>query len=297
MALNSSSGKAIAAAIRRDLSVVCSSNNERPLRAEKNSQGNRDNTINNRYLSAKNPLPTLIEETNTMTLAATMSKKEVAIQAYHRSLAALHKSVRVLDEVESNHYQGFKLRFPFKLMLSEKKVSNKPQPLNSQYHLARQAGFIFEGRDLTEFPFSQPIVTPSNSSDFTLRTQSNITVPASASNATASPTQVNRSTFQVRPPLSPRLTDNEIEIFRTLWKRQFPRAFCQPADAVNDWLFRQDEKIIHFWKGRIRVEIAEKGESKSEAGAAEVAEKRQKRRYTKRVEQTDEGRPSKRMKN
>ena len=270
MALNSSSDKAITAVIRGDLSVVCSSNNGRPLRAEKNSQRVR-NTIDNEYLSARNPVLTPLEERGTTTPAATMSKKEVAIQAYHRSLAAWHKSVPVQDEVESNHYQGFKLKFPFKTMLLEKGVSNTPRPLNSPFHLARQTAFIFEGRDLSEFPFTQPIVVPSNSSDFTLQTQSNITVTASASNVAASPAQANRSIFQIRPPVSPRLTDNEIEIFRILWKRQFPKAFCQPADVVNDWLFRQDEKIIRFWKGRIRTEIAEMGESKSEAGSAEAS--------------------------
>jgi hypothetical protein len=296
MALNSSSDKAITAVIRGGLSVICSSNNGWPLRAEKNSQRVR-NTIDNEYLSARNPVLTPLEERKTTTPAATMSRKEVAIKAYHRSLAAWHKSVPVQDEVESNHYQGFKLKFPFKTMLFEKGVSNTPRSLNSPFHLARQAAFIFEGRDLSEFPFTQPIVVPSNSSDFTLQTRSNITVTASASNVAASPAKANRLVFQVRPPVFPRLTDKEIEIFRILWKRQFPKAFCQPADAVNDWLFRQDEKIIRSWKGRIQTEIAEKGESKSEAGAAEVAAKPQKRRYTKRVEETDEGRPSKRMKN
>jgi hypothetical protein len=294
MALNSYSDKTIAAAFDHGLSVACSSKNGRPLRAEKNSQVSR-NTINNEYLSAKSPLLTPLEETKTTILAATMSKKEVAIQAYHRSLADLHKSVPVLDEAKSNHHQGFKLKFPFKTILSEKRVSNTLQPLKSPFHLGRHAGVIFEGRDLTEFPFAQPFLAPSTSSDLPLQARPNVAVPEPISNSAASPTQANRSTFQVRPPLSPRLTDNEIEIFRTLWKRQFPKAFCQPADAVNDWLFRQDEKIICSWTGRIRTEIAEKGESKSEA--AEVAAKRQKRRYTTRVKEIDEGRPSKRMKN
>jgi hypothetical protein len=225
-----------------------------------------------------------------------MSRKEVAIQAYHRSLATVHKSVPVLDEVKGNHYQGFKLKFPFQTMLSEKGVSNTLQLLKSPSHLARHAGFIFEGRDLTEFPFTQPILAPSTS-DLLLQARPNVTVPESISNYAASPTQENRPTFQVRPPLSPRLTENEIEIFRTLWKRQFPKAFCQPTDAVNDWFSRQDEKIICFWKSRIWAEMAPKEEPKSEAGIAEVAAKQQKRRYTRRVKETDEGRPSKRMKN
>jgi len=280
MALNSSSDKAIAAAIRRGLSDVCSSNNGRPLRAEKNSRRNH-NTIENEYLSTTAPLLTPLEETEAMTPAATMSRKEVAIQAYHRSLATLHKSVPVLDEVKSNHYQEeFKLKFPFKIMLSEKGVSNILQPLKSPLHLARHAGFIFEGRDLTEFPFTQPILAPSTS-DLLLQARPNVTAPGSISNYAASPTQENRPTFQVRPPLSPQLTGNEIEIFRTLWKRQFPKAFCQPADAVNDWFSRQDEKIICFWKSRIWAEMAPKEEPKSEAGVAEVAAKRQKRRYTR----------------
>jgi hypothetical protein len=296
MALNSSFDKAIANAIRRGLSDVCSSNNERFSRAEKNSQRN-SNTIKNEHLSATAPLLTPLEKTETIIPAATMSKKEPAIQVYHRSLAALHKTVRVLDEAESNKYQGLKLKFPFKTMLPEKGVSNTPRPLKSPFHLAREKTFIFEGRDLSEFPFTQPILVPSNSSNFTLQTQSNITVTASASNIAASPTQVKRPVFQVRPPLSPRLTNPEIEIFRTLWKRQFPRAFCQPADAVNDWLFRQDKKIISFWKAGIRAEIAEKREPKLEASAAGVAAKPKRRRYTRRVGDTDEGRPSKRMKN
>jgi hypothetical protein len=270
MGLNSSSDKAIAAAIHHSLSVTCSSNNGPPLRAEKNSQRNR-NTIYKEHLSTTSAQLMSLEKAKTTTRAATMSKKEVAIQAYHRSLAALHKSVPVLDEVKSNNYQGFKLKFPFKTMLSEKAVSNTLQPLKSPFHLARHAGFIFEGQDLTEFPFTQPILAPSTSSDLPLPARPDVTALESISNSAAPPTQAKRSTFQVRPPLSPRLTDNEIEIFRTLWKRQFPKAFCQPADAVNDWLFRQDEKIIRFWKGRIRTEIAEMGESKSEAGSAEAS--------------------------
>jgi hypothetical protein len=216
MALNSSSDKAIAAAIRRGLSDVCSSNNGRPLRAEKNSKRNH-NTTENEYLPTTAPFLTPLEETEAMTPAATMSRKEVAIQAYHRSLATVHKSVPVLDEVKGNHYQGFKLKFPFQTMLSEKGVSNTLQPLKSPSHLARHAGFIFEGRDLTEFPFTQPILAPSTS-DLLLQARPNVTVPESISNYAASPTQENRPTFQVRPPLSPRLTENEIEIFRTLWE-------------------------------------------------------------------------------
>jgi hypothetical protein len=295
MALNSSYDKAVANAIRRGVSDVCSSNNGRPSRAVKNNQRNR-NTIKNEYLSATAPLLTPLEETEAMIPTATMSKKEPAIQAYHRSLAALHKTVRVLDEAESKQYQGFKLKFSFKTMLPEKGVSNTPRSRKSPLHLAQEKAFIFEGRDLSEFPFTQPILVRSNSSNFTLQTQSNITVTASASNAATSPPQANRPVFQVRPPLSPRLTDPEIEVFQILWKRQFPRAFCQPADAVNDWLFRQDKKIISFWKAGIRAEIAEKGARLAACGVGVAAARPQKRRYNRRVGQTDEGRPSTRMK-
>jgi hypothetical protein len=180
-----------------------------------------------------------------MASAATNSKREDPVSAYHRSLADFHKAVRVPDVREGDTDQGFKLEFPFPTVVSENRAPNTPQSPKSPPLFAHQAVVIFEGRQLTEFPFSQVDSTPNQHLPNTTASKTILAPPATSSSSTL-PTQANASVFEVMSPAPHILTDGEIDIFRTLWTREFPTAFCQPAHAVNEWLSRQDEKIWSF---------------------------------------------------